>query len=188
MCTACTKICVHVKDPISICRKRVGFTAGGMETNILHIEKKAKKAGSRQTMVAHFSQGMHVAWISCALHWDTKVIKYILKWKCRTEEKHRLVCVLFIGVMPKHHSHFRYDVKKDYKPLRVNERWVLLNISALIILLSFQSPTVKKLKSSELEQNTAGTWPTLKRSATYSSPRHGCSWHCMTVIPLAPKG
>ena len=32
VCAARTQICVHVKDPISICRKRVGLTAGGMET------------------------------------------------------------------------------------------------------------------------------------------------------------
>ena len=32
MCTARTQICAHVKNPISICRKRVGITAGGMET------------------------------------------------------------------------------------------------------------------------------------------------------------
>ena len=38
VCTACTQMCVHVKDPISICRKRVGFTAGGMygHTQVLH--------------------------------------------------------------------------------------------------------------------------------------------------------
>ena len=32
MCAARTQICVHVKDPISICRQRVGLTAGGMVT------------------------------------------------------------------------------------------------------------------------------------------------------------
>ena len=32
VCTARTHICAHVKDPTSICRKRVGFTAGGMVT------------------------------------------------------------------------------------------------------------------------------------------------------------
>ena len=32
MCMARTQICANVKDPISICRKRVVFTAGGMET------------------------------------------------------------------------------------------------------------------------------------------------------------
>ena len=31
-CTARTQICAHVKDPISICRKRIGLTAGGIET------------------------------------------------------------------------------------------------------------------------------------------------------------
>ena len=39
-------ICAHVKDPISICRKRVGLTAGGMKTrkHVLHTRKK--KLGS----------------------------------------------------------------------------------------------------------------------------------------------
>ena len=32
MCTARTQICAHVKDPMSIGRKRVDLTAGGMET------------------------------------------------------------------------------------------------------------------------------------------------------------
>ena len=32
-CTARTHICAHVKDLISICRKRVGLAAGGMETH-----------------------------------------------------------------------------------------------------------------------------------------------------------
>ena len=31
VCTAHTQMCTHVKDPISICRKRVGITAVGME-------------------------------------------------------------------------------------------------------------------------------------------------------------
>ena len=32
LCTARTQICAHVKDPISIFRKRLGLTASGMET------------------------------------------------------------------------------------------------------------------------------------------------------------
>ena len=32
VCTARTQMCAHVKDPIYICRKRVGLTAGGIET------------------------------------------------------------------------------------------------------------------------------------------------------------
>ena len=31
--TARTHICAHVNDPISICRKRAGLTAGGMVTH-----------------------------------------------------------------------------------------------------------------------------------------------------------
>ena len=30
MCTARTQMCGHVKDPISICRKRIGLTAVGI--------------------------------------------------------------------------------------------------------------------------------------------------------------
>ena len=33
VCTARTQKCAHVKDPISICCKRVGLTAGGMVTH-----------------------------------------------------------------------------------------------------------------------------------------------------------
>ena len=32
VCTAHTQICAHFKDPVSICHKRVGLTAGGMVT------------------------------------------------------------------------------------------------------------------------------------------------------------
>ena len=39
-----TQICERVKDPISICRKRVGLTAGGMETRRQCTQGK-KKAG-----------------------------------------------------------------------------------------------------------------------------------------------
>ena len=39
VCTAGTQMCAHVKDPISICRKRVDLTAGGMKTRKLHTGK-----------------------------------------------------------------------------------------------------------------------------------------------------
>ena len=32
VCTVNTQMCAHVKDPISICQKRVSLTAGGMVT------------------------------------------------------------------------------------------------------------------------------------------------------------
>ena len=35
VCTARTQMCAHVKDAVSICRKRVGLTADGMETQKL---------------------------------------------------------------------------------------------------------------------------------------------------------
>ena len=40
VCTARTHICPHVKDPISICRKRVGLTVAGMETRKHWTEEK----------------------------------------------------------------------------------------------------------------------------------------------------
>ena len=44
---ACTQICANVKDPMYICLKRVGITAGGMETQ-KHCAKghTHKKLGS----------------------------------------------------------------------------------------------------------------------------------------------
>ena len=44
MCTTHTQICVHIKDPISICCTRVGLTAGGTKTQKRVLtEKKSKK-------------------------------------------------------------------------------------------------------------------------------------------------
>ena len=43
VCAARTQICAHVNDPISICRKRVGLTAGGMETRKHCTQKKKKR-------------------------------------------------------------------------------------------------------------------------------------------------
>ena len=60
-CTACTKICGHVKDPIFICCKRVGLTDSGMETRKLYTREKTtpneqKKQGRACTMAVHFPQ------------------------------------------------------------------------------------------------------------------------------------
>ena len=49
VCTTRTQMCAHVKDLISICRKRVGITAGGMETR------------------KHYTQGKKLG--SAVLHW-----------------------------------------------------------------------------------------------------------------------
>ena len=74
-------ICPHVKDFISICRKtkRVGFTAGGIETQKLHIG-----GGGRNWVAPYygflFSPGK-AAWIFCALHLDKKVVKSNVGWK-----------------------------------------------------------------------------------------------------------
>ena len=45
VCTAHTQMCPHVKDPISMCRKRVGLTASDMETQKHCTQKERKKAG-----------------------------------------------------------------------------------------------------------------------------------------------
>ena len=39
-------MCVHVKDPVSICCKSVGLTAVGMETQKHRTQEKNKKLGS----------------------------------------------------------------------------------------------------------------------------------------------
>ena len=61
MCTARTHICAHVKDPISICRKRVGLTAGGMKTRKHCVqeekEKKKKMLGSAVLWLLAFPGG-----------------------------------------------------------------------------------------------------------------------------------
>ena len=41
VCTARTQMCTHVKDPISICCKRVGLTDGGIKTR-KHWKKLVK--------------------------------------------------------------------------------------------------------------------------------------------------
>ena len=47
MCTTCTQICAHIKGSISICCKRAGPTAGGMETqkHFAHAGKQRKQPG-----------------------------------------------------------------------------------------------------------------------------------------------
>ena len=44
--TARTQIYAHVKDPISICYKRLGLTAGGMKTQKHCTQGTKKKLGS----------------------------------------------------------------------------------------------------------------------------------------------
>ena len=67
--------CAHVKDPIYICRKRAGLTAGWYgNTKTLHTGKNTppQKPGSTRIMAARFPQGK-AARISRASHWDNKV-------------------------------------------------------------------------------------------------------------------
>ena len=68
VCTARTQICAYVKDPIFICRKRVGFTAGGME-NTETVHTGTKKMGTAALWLLTFPGES-----SCALHWDKKDI------------------------------------------------------------------------------------------------------------------
>ena len=55
VCTACTQMCAHVQDPISIYRKRVGLTDGGTEAP-KHCTQESKTWVAR-TMAARFPQG-----------------------------------------------------------------------------------------------------------------------------------
>ena len=71
VCMGCTQLWVHVKDPISICRKRVGLTAGGTQTWI-HCTQE-QEIWVALYYICSLSSGK-AAWISGALHWDNKVI------------------------------------------------------------------------------------------------------------------
>ena len=68
-----TQICMHVKDPISICHKRVGLTASGTETRKHCTQEKKKKSWVAPYYGCLLSLGK-AACISCALHWDKKVM------------------------------------------------------------------------------------------------------------------
>ena len=58
MRTTHTQICVHVKDPISICRKRVDLTAGGMDhTKSLHRGERKKSWVSAVQIGSSLSPG-----------------------------------------------------------------------------------------------------------------------------------
>ena len=49
-----TQICAHVKDPIPVCYKRVGLTAGGMEAKTEHTGEE-KILGSAVLWQPEFS-------------------------------------------------------------------------------------------------------------------------------------
>ena len=74
--------CVRVKEPISICRKRVGLTSGAMETRkTQHTLKggRKKKLGSA-TLIYYYGYSLSPgkdAQISCVLHWDKKLESYL---------------------------------------------------------------------------------------------------------------
>ena len=65
-------ICAHVKDPTSICWKRVGLTAGGIMETQKHCtqEQKCWVAPDYGCSLSPCK----AAQISCALHWGKKVI------------------------------------------------------------------------------------------------------------------
>ena len=71
VCTARTQSHAHVRDPIPICRKRVGLTAGSMETRKQCTQEGGGEgeAGRRRTMAARFQPAFPVR----ALHRDNKV-------------------------------------------------------------------------------------------------------------------
>ena len=57
VCTARIKTCAHVKDPILICRKRVGLKAVGIETRKHCTQEKQKKKKKLQYYGCSLSQG-----------------------------------------------------------------------------------------------------------------------------------
>ena len=80
VCTAHTHMCAHVTVPISICRKRVGLTAGGIETRKYCTQGGGRGGGGgggRGNAVlwlhARFPR-RQAAQISRVVHWDKKRI------------------------------------------------------------------------------------------------------------------
>ena len=76
MCTTRTQICAHIKDPISICRKRIGLTAGGMETRKHCTQGKEEKSWLALYDVLWllaFPWGKQYTFFR-ALRWDKKVV------------------------------------------------------------------------------------------------------------------
>ena len=73
VCTARTQMCAHVEDPISICRKRVGLTADGMETR-QHCTQGKRKAGQAASYYVCSRSPGKAAPIFRALHLDKKVM------------------------------------------------------------------------------------------------------------------
>ena len=57
MCTARTQIYTHVKDPISICYKRVGITANGVET-----QKHCTQGKGGSWVVPYYTMAAHFPW------------------------------------------------------------------------------------------------------------------------------
>ena len=72
-------MCAHVKDPISICCKRVGLTAGGMETRKHCRNGEKKELGIAPFYGCLLSPGK-AAQISRG-HWERKVTLYGIELK-----------------------------------------------------------------------------------------------------------
>ena len=85
VCMTRIQICVHVKDPISICHKRVGLIASGVEIQKHCTQGKRKK----RSWVAPYYSCLLSLWkaahIVHALHWDKRVMSSHLtqtsKWR-----------------------------------------------------------------------------------------------------------
>ena len=52
VCTACTQVCMHVKDHMAICHKRVGLTASGMVTQKCCMHKTVGELKKSHTQVS----------------------------------------------------------------------------------------------------------------------------------------
>ena len=73
MCTARTDLCAHVKDPISICRKRLGLTACGMVTQLwIHLTSNELILGSATLSQLAFLGESGPNFHGGKSHWDNK--------------------------------------------------------------------------------------------------------------------
>ena len=74
VCTGRTQMCSQVSDPIFICRKRVGFTAGCTKTR---LQKWRKKINTKSWVAPYYGCSLSAEKtdrISRALHLDKKLI------------------------------------------------------------------------------------------------------------------
>ena len=80
MCTARIQIIPHVKNIISVCRKRVGLTAGGVETQTTLYTHRGEKCGVEPYYALLLAlRGGKQTDFSVHLGWEKKVIYWNLR-------------------------------------------------------------------------------------------------------------